>query len=88
LKEEGTYNPLDLTSIVNISTLFPEGVELVKKQDARTSDDMLKEFVESARSLAQKTPDNAFISNGQEDNPKCLRQAFGKTSLSISRGAD
>jgi hypothetical protein len=48
LEQKGTHNSLNFASIVDISTFFPESVELIEKQNARASRDIVEKFMEPA----------------------------------------
>ena len=73
-----------LTGLMLVSSLFSDGVHLIKKEYASASSGELEYMIEASCGLAKKTGDETFVANYIEREHQIRRERFGHARLAVA----
>lgn len=76
LHQEKRHYALDFTGLVNIAALFPDSIELIEEQYARSGADILEQASEARIGLAKISPDKSVIAHCEQWDRGRLRDCF------------
>ena len=85
IEEQRTHDALDLTRLVLVSPLLPDGVELIEEEDASSGANSIKETREPHRCLAEIAANDGLVAHDQQWDRQIARQSLRKGCLAVPR---
>src|ERR1700680_2878651 len=88
LHEERGDDPLYFTGLMNVASLFSNGIKLIKKKHARDGAGIIKNPFQSSGRFPQITADHCLVANHKKRDRNRLSDRFGQCRLSGPRLSD
>ena len=84
LKQQRAYDTLNLTSLVDISPLFSNDVELIEKKYTRGRSRKIENFTKSACGFAEEAANYRLVPDGEKWNTKGFGQSLGHRCFAVT----
>ena len=85
LEQQRANDPLHFACLVRIPALFPERLELIEEEHARTSSDMVEDLTQSPCRFTQQAAHQGIVAKRQKRNSQPFGERFRQRRLAISR---
>lgn len=87
LKEQRAHNALDFSGLMDVASLFPNGVKLVEEEHAPARVSEIKETPQSRGRFAEVAGDESIVPNHYQGDHQCACEGLGKRGFPVARSA-
>lgn len=77
LHQQRGDDPLNLAGFVSVAALLPDGVKLVKEQNAGHGPDVVEDALETCGRFSKETTYHRLVAHNEEWDREALRDGFG-----------